>query len=149
MIYWCWNTRYTGLIICYHLKLELILYLYARYLCSRDALGLKAGQARRATIGSLVYKYFIIIKQIQELVAHMQLLIGKYFGWWLITLHSNITWLTSTHSLDGSGGKIKTLTLYSDPSLVYKIPYRRAPRLAYRLHRPSASREQRYLAYKP
>ena len=35
--------------------------------------------------------------------------------------------------------------------LVYKIPYRRAPRLAYRLHssafRPSASREQRYLAY--
>ena len=31
---------------------------------------------------------------------------------------------------------------------VYKIPYRRAPRLAYRLHRPSASREQRYLAYK-
>ena len=32
--------------------------------------------------------------------------------------------------------------------LVYKIPYRRAPRLAYRLHRPSASREQRYLAYK-
>ena len=30
-------------------------------------------------------------------------------------------------------------------SLVYKIPYRRAPRLAYRL---SASREQRYLAYK-
>ena len=32
-------------------------------------------------------------------------------------------------------------------NLVYKIPYRRAPRLAYRLHRPSASREQRYLAY--
>ena len=31
--------------------------------------------------------------------------------------------------------------------LVYKIPYRRAPRLACRLHRPSASREQRYLAY--
>ena len=32
--------------------------------------------------------------------------------------------------------------------LVYKIPYRRAPRLAYRLaFRPSASREQRYLAY--
>ena len=30
-------------------------------------------------------------------------------------------------------------------SFVYKIPYRRAPRLAYR---PSASREQRYLAYK-
>ena len=30
--------------------------LYARYLCSRDALGLKAGQARRATIGYLVYK---------------------------------------------------------------------------------------------
>ena len=33
--------------------------LYARYLCSRDALGLKAeqpaGQARRATIGYLVY----------------------------------------------------------------------------------------------
>ena len=28
---------------------------------------------------------------------------------------------------------------------VYKIPYRRAPRLAFR---PSASREQRYLAYK-
>ena len=32
--------------------------------------------------------------------------------------------------------------------VVYKIPYRRAPRLACRLHRPSASREQRYLAYK-
>ena len=34
--------------------------LYARYLCSRDALGLKAavGQARRATIGYLVYKVF-------------------------------------------------------------------------------------------
>ena len=35
--------------------------LYARYLCSRDALGLKAeqpvGQARRATIGYLVYKH--------------------------------------------------------------------------------------------
>ena len=31
--------------------------LYARYLCSRDALGLKAAdQARRATIGYLVYK---------------------------------------------------------------------------------------------
>ena len=33
--------------------------LYARYLCSRDALDLKAepvGQARRATIGYLVYK---------------------------------------------------------------------------------------------
>ena len=36
----------------------------------------------------------------------------------------------------------------SGMKLVYKIPYRRAPRLAYRLHRPSASREQRYLAYK-
>ena len=37
--------------------------LYARYLCSRDALGLKAeqpaGQARRATIGYLVYKCLI------------------------------------------------------------------------------------------
>ena len=32
-----------------------------------------------------------------------------------MTLHSNITWLTLTHSLDGSGGKNKTLTLYSDP----------------------------------
>ena len=31
--------------------------------------------------------------------------------------------------------------------VVYKMPYRRAPRLACRLHRPSASREQRYLAY--
>ena len=36
--------------------------MYARYLCSRDALGLKAepmqplGQARDATIGYLVYK---------------------------------------------------------------------------------------------
>ena len=39
------------------------------------------------------------------------------WGWWLITLHSNITWLTLTHSLDGSGGKIKTLTLYSDPNI--------------------------------
>ena len=36
-------------------------------------------------------------------------------GWWLITLHSTITWLTLTRSLDGSDGKIKTLTLYSDP----------------------------------
>ena len=31
---------------------------------------------------------------------------------------------------------------------VYKIPYRRAPRLACSAFRPSASREQRYLAYK-
>ena len=41
--------------------LVLALYLYARYLCSRDALGIKAegrpvGQARRTTIGYLVYK---------------------------------------------------------------------------------------------
>ena len=36
-------------------------------------------------------------------------------GWWLITLHSTITWLTLTRSLDGSDGQIKTLTLYSDP----------------------------------
>ena len=39
--------------------------LYARYLCSRDALGLKAkqpvGQARRATIGYLVYKPIVQI----------------------------------------------------------------------------------------
>ena len=35
---------------------------------------------------------------------------------------------------------------YGCIGLVYKIPYRRAPRLACRL--PSASREQRYLAYK-
>ena len=38
---------------------ETLAALYARYLCSRDALGLKAeqpvGQARRATIGYLVY----------------------------------------------------------------------------------------------
>ena len=33
------------------------------------------------------------------------------------------------------------------PRSVYKIPYRRAPRLAYSAFRPSASREQRYLAY--
>ena len=32
--------------------------MYARYLCSRDALGLKAEQARRATIGYLVYKLY-------------------------------------------------------------------------------------------
>ena len=37
------------------------------------------------------------------------------FGWWLITLHSTITCLTLTRSLDGSDGQIKTLTLYSDP----------------------------------
>ena len=39
--------------------------LYARYLCSRDALGLKAehvGQARRATIGYLVYKNMTYVK---------------------------------------------------------------------------------------
>ena len=41
--------------------------------------------------------------------------IGNIFGWWLITLHSTITWLTLTRSLDGSDGQIKTLTLYSDP----------------------------------
>ena len=39
--------------------------MYARYLCSRDALGLKAeqpvGQARRATIGYLVYKIKLIL----------------------------------------------------------------------------------------
>ena len=37
-------------------------------------------------------------------------------GWWLITLHSTITWLTLTRSLGGSYGQIKTLTLYSDPN---------------------------------
>ena len=39
--------------------------LYARYLCSRDALGLKAkqpvGQARRAAIGYLVYKVSVSV----------------------------------------------------------------------------------------
>ena len=40
---------------------------------------------------------------------------SKFLGWWLITLHSTITWLTLTRSLDGSEGKSKTLTLYSDP----------------------------------
>ena len=37
-------------------------HLYARYLCSRDALGRPsaAGQARRATIGYLVYKVGIV-----------------------------------------------------------------------------------------
>ena len=54
------------------------------------------GQARRATIGYLVYKVKI--------------------GWWLITLHSTITWLTLTRSLGGSYGQIKALTLYSDPN---------------------------------
>ena len=33
----------------------------------------------------------------------------------LITLHSIITRLTLTRSLDGSDGQIKTLTFYSDP----------------------------------
>ena len=33
-------------------------------------------------------------------------------------------------------------------NIVYKIPFRRAPRLAYSAFRPDASREQRYLAYK-
>ena len=38
----------------------------------------------------------------------------RYGGWWLITLHSTLTWLTLTRSLDGSDGHIKALTLYSD-----------------------------------
>ena len=50
-----------------------LFWLYARYLCSRDALGLKAeqpaGQARRATIGYIVYNYFgrhgVVRSQIQ------------------------------------------------------------------------------------
>ena len=38
---------------------------------------------------------------------------------------------------------------YGRQKVIYKIPYCRAPRLAYRsVIRPSASREQRYLAYK-
>ena len=37
-------------------------------------------------------------------------------GWRLLTLHSTITWLTLTRSLDGCDGQIKTLTLYSDPN---------------------------------
>ena len=32
------------------------------------------------------------------------------------TLEYHVAWLTLKHSLDGSGGKIKTLTLYSDPN---------------------------------
>ena len=41
------------------ITLGIDLWLYARYLCSRDALGLKpVGQARRATIGYLVYKIY-------------------------------------------------------------------------------------------
>ena len=44
-------------------------------------------------------------------------------------------------------GESIELYLLALEKLVYKIPYRRAPRLACRLHRPSASREQRYLAY--
>ena len=50
--------RMPCMIVC---KIPLLARLYARYLCSRDALGLKAepmqpvGQARRATIGYLVY----------------------------------------------------------------------------------------------
>ena len=40
--------------------------LYARYLCSHDALGLKAGQARRATIGYLVYKGILHTKSVCE-----------------------------------------------------------------------------------
>ena len=42
-------------------------------------------------------------------------------------------------------GSTYFLTFNADSEVVYKIPYRRAPRLAFR---PSASREQRYLAYK-
>ena len=41
---------------------------------------------------------------------------AQNLGWWLITLHSTITWLTLTRSLGGSCGQVKTLTLYSDPN---------------------------------
>ena len=42
--------------------------LYARYLCSRDALGLKARPSARATIGYLVYKWqkrYVLQKGVQ------------------------------------------------------------------------------------
>ena len=40
-------------------KMVYNVYLYARHLCSRDALGLKAAGRPSATIGYLVYKMFI------------------------------------------------------------------------------------------
>ena len=75
--------------------------------------------------------------------------VGLYYkhlsGWWLITLHSNITWLTFTRSLGGSYGQFKTLTLYSDPCIQDTLSSRAA--LGLPAFRPSASREQRYFAY--
>ena len=38
-----------------------VIYLYARYLCSRDALSLKARPSARAMIGYLIYKSFICL----------------------------------------------------------------------------------------
>ena len=58
------NQKYAVFLKNNHLKLELILYLCT---CKIPLLARALGQAR-ATIVYLVYKYFIIIKQIQELV---------------------------------------------------------------------------------
>ena len=71
------------------------------------------------TYNRLTYRPLSIIKRIEEHKGHSRL-----------DLHNPIDFTNTQFGL------------------VYKIPYRRAPRLAYRLHRPSASREQRYLAYK-
>ena len=49
-------------------------WLYARYLCSRDALGLKARPSARATIGYLVYK-ISGIQRISTIVARLTWLV--------------------------------------------------------------------------
>ena len=96
-----------------------VVYLYARYLCSRDALGLKAeqplGQARGATIGYLVYKLY---------TRHPYVLYARYLC-----------------SRDARPSARATIGY-----LVYNLTSRLACRL--HRFRPSASREQGYFANK-
>ena len=71
--------------------------------------GRATGQAAPPIPTPLLYNlpWLLINNILKDIISF-----DKYVGWWLITLHSTITWLTLTRSLDGSNGQIKTLTLY-------------------------------------
>ena len=85
---------------------------------SRAALGLTSASREQRYLAYKLYTRYPIFVRALGLAREQRYLTYKHtrFGWWLIALHSNITCLTLTHSLDGSGEKIKTLTLYSDPN---------------------------------
>ena len=61
-------------------------------------------------------RWIILLTSLLSWFLYLILINDYYDGWWLITLHSTVTWLTLTRSLGGSYGQIKTLTLYSDPN---------------------------------